>query len=45
MLFGGFPIHEFGIEQRLQQGRDHHVIVGIESAHDLGDVQARAQYG
>ncbi len=43
-LFGGFPIQEFGVEQRLQHGRDHHIVVGIERADDFRDIQGGAQY-
>ncbi len=41
-LIGRFSIHEFCIEQRLQHGGDDHVVVGIERAHDLCDIQGRA---
>ncbi len=32
-------VREFLVEQRLQHGGDHHVVVGIESAHDLGHLE------
>jgi hypothetical protein len=44
-LFGGFSIQEFGVEQRVQHGRDNHVVVGIEGPHDLSHIQSRAQHG
>jgi len=43
-LFGGFPIQELGVEERLEHGRDHHIVVGIERADDFRDIQGGAQY-
>ncbi len=42
-LLGGLSVQELGVEQRLQHGRDHHLVVGIESAHDVRDIQGGEQ--
>jgi hypothetical protein len=42
LLVGGGGVQELGIEQRLHHGCDHHIVVGIECAHDLRDIEAGA---
>jgi len=43
-FLGAFPVEVSAIQQRLNHRGDDHIVVGVQTAHDLGHIQRRAAY-